>query len=184
MKVVEHEDERLLLRDQTKEAADRAMGAVALIGDGPTGAVRACQRWQHLSELRGQLVVPGLLAGEVLRDDVCVQSVDPNAEGHLALELGGGAGEHHVSPLLGSSPQLPKQSRLADARLSLDRNVGRPALGERVERRLEMLELSFAPNQCGGGAGLRVHRWASIRQATPLAKMLAEGGQDAAEGTA
>ena len=98
------------------------------------------------------------MLGEVLRDHIRVEGVDPDAERHLALELGGSAREHDVAALLGARAELCEQARLADARLAFQSDVGRPAIAESVERRVELLELGLASNES----------WCLSRPAGPL----------------
>ena len=157
VQVVQHQHERPLVGYQAQEATDRAMGPVALVRDGRRGAVGSLQRREHLGELGAQLLIPGLVLGEVLRDHVRVEGIDPDAERHLALELGGSAREHDVAALLGARAELSKEARLADARLPLQSDVSRPVVVESVERRVELLELGLASNERGACPGLRVH---------------------------
>ena len=109
VQVVQHQHERPLVGYQAQEATDRAMGPVALVRDGRRGAVGSLQRREHLGELGAQLLIPGLVLVEVLRDHVRVERIHPHAERHLALELGRRPGEHHVAALLGARAQLSRR---------------------------------------------------------------------------
>ena len=88
-----------------------------------------------------------------MRRDVAIERIDEGAEGEVALELRCGAGEDNVPPRLRAPAQLSEQPRLADARLSLDRQAGRLAPVQRVKHLLEASQLSLAPDH-----RLRVHR--------------------------
>ena len=126
VQVVEHEHQRLGVGQQLQQRADRAVGAVALVGDAPrrrrSRAAATGSTWPSSSS---QLGVPGLVAAQVLRGHVGVERVDPHAERHVALELGRGAGQHEVAALLGARAQLGQQPGLADARLALQRDARR-----------------------------------------------------------
>jgi hypothetical protein len=91
---------------------------------------------------------------EVLRDDVGIERIHPDAERHLALELRRRAGQHHMAACLGPRAQLAQQACLADAGLSLERHVDGTALAEHVQGRLEVSELAVATDDPRrGGTG-------------------------------
>jgi hypothetical protein len=92
VQVVELDHERPLLGEQLEEPPHRAVRAVALVRD-RSAAVGATQRRQDAAQLARQVGVPAL----PLRRDVVVERVDEHAVRQLALELGGGAGEHQVA---------------------------------------------------------------------------------------
>ena len=126
------------------------MRSVALVGDRSAGAVAARPHGRDdLGELVHELGAPRLVEVELLRGDVRIERVDPDAERQVALELRRRAGEHEEAALLGAAAQLGEQVRLADARLALDRDAGRRPGRQRVERRVELLELGLAPDRCG-----------------------------------
>ena len=155
VQVVEHEHERLRIGDQAQQAADRAVRSVALVRQRSV-AIRVLQGREHLTQLDRQLGVPALALVEALRDDVRVQGVNPDAERQLALELGGGAGKHHVPASLRALLKLLEQASLADAGLAFERQAAGAAIVQYVQRRLEMSELSLAPDD---GAGGGFHVW-------------------------
>jgi hypothetical protein len=64
---------------------------------------------------------------QLMRGDIAVERIDEGTEGEVALELRCGAGEDNLPPRLRAPAQLREQPRLADARLSLDRQAGRLA---------------------------------------------------------
>jgi hypothetical protein len=156
MQVVEDEHERLRVREQGQQRLDRVVGAIALVGDRRGARARATHRREDRAELARQRVVPAAEGVEVLRGEVRVEGIDPHAERHVALELGRRAAEHEMAALVGPRAQLVEQAGLADARLPLDREVARRALVERVERRLDPLDLRLAPDD-PAGAGGNVH---------------------------
>ena len=132
MQVVEDQQQRSQLAEQP---ADRAVHAMALV------AARgvAAHRRQHAGEV-------AIL--ELLRGDVGVQRVDPDAVGPVALELGARAGEDHVAARLSPRAELGEHARLADPRLPLDRHA--PA-GAQI--RVEPRELRAAADDRIQGTG-------------------------------
>ena len=90
----------------------------------------AAERRQH----------PGEVAVlELLRGGVRIERVDPHAIRPVALELGARADEHDVAVRHRAGAQFGQQSRLADARLALDRDA---VAG--LQRLLELGELGAA----------------------------------------
>ena len=80
-----------------------------------------------------------------------VERVDPDRERQLALELGAAAGEHEVpAARRARSAQLGQQPRLADPRLAPHDDAARAAAPERVEGRLEPLELARPADEVRG----------------------------------
>jgi hypothetical protein len=73
--------------------------------------------------------------------DVCVKSIDPDAERQITLDLGRRPGQHQAAPHLGAIAQLTEQTRLADSGLALQRHADQAALRQGIERRIEQLEL-------------------------------------------
>ena len=124
VQVVEHEHERPVAR-RAARAARAPRGARGSARRRPLRSRRRrpSQRREDLAELGDELGVPAVLEVELLRGDVGVERVDPDAERQVALELGRRAGEHEVAALLGAAAQLGEQPRLADARLALDRDA-------------------------------------------------------------
>ncbi len=121
------------------------MDAVALVGERGVGRVSvAAQRRQHAGELVEQRGVPFAL--RLLGGHVGVERVDPDAERHVALELGGEPAEHEVAARFGACAQLGQQARLADPRLAFEREARQRAVRERVERAVEPRELRLASN--------------------------------------
>ena len=121
----------------SSSAAHRAVRAVALVGDGATVARRSAQRGQDAGQLGQQLGVPAVVA-RVLRGDVGVERVDPDAERQVALELRRRAGQHEVAALLRALAQLARAaaSCRSPARPRALRHAA-PPLREGVQRRLE-----------------------------------------------
>jgi hypothetical protein len=128
VQVVQHEHQRVGVRNQPEQLAHGAMSAVALVRDGARRAVAAPQRGQQLPQLGAQLRGPGGVLVEVLGGHVSVEGVHPDAERQLPLELGGRSGQHDVPPALGPVAQLAEQARLADTGFALDRDTARAAL--------------------------------------------------------
>src|SRR6185369_7320063 len=94
-----------------------------------------------LRELVDGVRIPFVFEVELLRRDVRIERVDPDAEGQIALELGRRSSQHDAAALLGEAAQLGEQARLADARLALDGDAHRSVSRQRIERSLELLEL-------------------------------------------
>ena len=69
-----------------------------------------------LGQLVDLLGAPEAVQVELLRGDVCIQRVDPDAERQLSLELRRRAGEHEEAVRLGAAAQRAEQVCLADAR--------------------------------------------------------------------
>ena len=106
------------------------MGAVALVGDRTDGRSGwASERREDLRELGDRLGVPCGLQAQLLRGDVCVESVDPDAERQIALELRRRTRQHEPATFLGAIAQLGEQARLADAGLALDGHADRALVG-------------------------------------------------------
>jgi hypothetical protein len=134
-----------------QQHADRAVGAVALVGDRvANGRGGTSQRGEDLGELLHQLGIPRRVQVELLGGDVGVQRVRPNAEWQVALELRRGSRQDQAASLLGTAAQLGKQARLADAGLALHRHAGQRPRRHRLERRFELPELRFAPDRPPG----------------------------------
>ena len=143
VQIIEQQHQRSIGREQLEQLPHRSVSAVSLVSDrvGRSGPSRARHRRQHAGELSDRLAVPRLLQAELLRGDVSVESVDPDAERQIALELGRRPGQHETAPRLGAIAQLTEQARLADSRLALQRHADQAALRQRVECRIEQLEL-------------------------------------------
>ena len=97
------------------------------------------------------MVLPDGLQDSGLKGaDVVVERVEEYAEGQVALELGGTAGEHQMSAFLGARAQLGEEAGLADPGLPnhCDNRSGSPRHG--VQHALERLEFGVAPDQMGG----------------------------------
>ena len=84
---------------------------------------------------------------QLVRADVGVERVDPDAVGEVALELGGGAREDEVALRLGPLAQLAQEPRLADPRVAGDGQARQAILLEGAERLPELLELGLPPDQ-------------------------------------
>ena len=157
MQVVERQDERALVGQVLEQAPHRPVHAEPLVGErAGRRRARAAQRRQDGGQLVDQARLAALAQLVLLGGDVGVQRVDPDAEGQLALELGGGAGQHQEAALLGAPAQLAQQLRLADPRLALDGQEAGRALAERVQRGVEASQLGLAPDG-RPGAGVRGH---------------------------
>ena len=154
VEIVQHDHERPLVCEELEQPAHRAVGSVALVGNRCRGAVAARSDGRdHAGELLHELRAPAIAEVELLRGDVGVERVDPDAERQVALELRRRAGEHQAPRLLGVATKHGEQMRLADARLALHRDAGGRAGGQAVERRAQLLELELAPD---GPSGARV----------------------------
>ena len=152
VQVVEHEDERPLRGEEPEQAADGPVRPVALVGErGRARVAGAAQGREDAGELREELCVPVAVQPEVLRGDVRVERIRPDAERQLALELRRRAREDQAAPVLGTAPQLGEQARLADPGLALDGEAGGASPVQRVERQLELCELVVAPHGRPGG---------------------------------
>ena len=84
---------------------------------------------------------------EILRYDVRIEGVHPDAERHLALELRRGARQHHVPAALGQRTELVEHARLADAGLPLERHIRGLAPAQGIENRLERSALILAADE-------------------------------------
>ena len=148
MEVVEYDHQRLLAREQLEQPPDGAMRAVAFVRNGLVGAVAAGSRGRNdLRELVHQLDAPRPAEVELLRGDVRIQRVHPDAERQVAFELSCGAGEHQEAAILGVAPQRGEQVCLADARLALHHDTGRCFGRKDVEGLIELRELELAPDR-------------------------------------
>ncbi len=153
VQVVEHEHERPVRGEQLEQRADRAVHAVALVGEAVARRpLRRRRARQDAAELARQLGAPRRVGAQLLRGDVGVERVDPDAERQVALELGRRAAEHEVPALLGAFAQLAEQARLADPGLALDRDAGPFSPRQRVQGHLDLVELAMAPHQRAGAA--------------------------------
>ena len=143
MQIIEHQHQRPIGREQLEQLPHCSVRAVALVSDrvDRSGPGWARHRRQHAGELADRLAVPYVLQAQLLRGDVCVESVDPDAERQIALELGRRPGQHEAAPRLGAIAQLTEQPRLADSRLALQRHADQAALRQRIECRIEQQEL-------------------------------------------
>src|SRR6266511_3048941 len=129
---------RTIGREQLEQLAHCTVGAVALVCDGCPGSVgRAAQRGEDV----GELVGPTVVQAELLRGDVRVERVDPEAERQVALELGRRPRQDEVTAILGTTAQVREQTRLADAGLALHGGADRLPARQRVERVVELPEL-------------------------------------------
>jgi hypothetical protein len=141
------------------------VGPVALVGERRRGRPAvASQRRQDPDELAEQLGVAIGVQAEVLRGDVRVERIRPDAERQLALELRGGAGEDEVLALVGERPQLREQARLADARLAVDGQPPGTARLEVVERAGQLRELRVAPEKRSSAEVVRGGRPPTLRR--------------------
>ena len=128
------------------------MSAEALVRERRIGfPARPPQARQHARELVKQLGSPAVLVTWLLGGHVGIERIRPDAERHVALELGGRAGQHQVAAPLPALAQLGEQPRLADSGLALGAEVRRAAVRQRVECPLELIELCLAPNGFSGG---------------------------------
>src|SRR5438067_2481377 len=115
VEVVEDQDNRLGFTEDREERPHRPVGPEALLseyrrapgrqwleyrqGDGQLGSSMPGQVFQALGREPGQVVVDG---------------IDKDAEGKLALVLGGTPAEHETVTLLGADLQLLEQACLSD----------------------------------------------------------------------
>ncbi len=139
------------------------MSAVALVGEHRVRAAPGpAHRRQHARQLVEQVGVPAALDARILGRDVGVERVDPDAEGHVALELRRRSGQHEAASLLGAPVELGEQVRLADPRLALDRQAGeRLAIREGGQRALDQVQLGLPPD------GLLMHDRHLTSEPTP-----------------
>jgi hypothetical protein len=135
VQVVEDQRQRLAAGDPLEQGAGGAVGPVALVDRGRLVGHR--QRGQHAAELGAQPRRHQLLG--ILGDDVGVERIGPQRERHVALELRGGAAQDQHPPLVRAPPQLRQQVGLADPRLTLHREAGRPAVPQLAEHQVQLL---------------------------------------------
>ena len=83
----------------------------------------------------------------VVRADVGVEGVDPDAVGEIALELGGGAGEDEAPLRLGPLAQLAQEAGLADPGVAGEGQAREAILVEGAEGHPELIELGLPPDQ-------------------------------------
>ena len=147
MQVVEDEDERITFGDQRQELPHGAMGAMALVAERRCGRpVPGLKRRQDPGGVEHEVRFAAGVRRELLRGDVGVQRLDPDAVGQVAFELGGGTREDEMAAVLRPPAQLGKQPGLADARLALDREAGERSGFEGREGGVELLELGPPPD--------------------------------------
>ncbi len=145
MEVVQHQHERARLREPLEQGAHRAVRPVALVRQrGPRLPAGAAEAGQHAGELVQQRGVPPVARGGLLGGHIRVEGVRPDPERNVALELGGRPGQHHVPARVRALAQLGEQASLADSGLALGADEGGRALGQRVERPFELIELCLA----------------------------------------
>ena len=150
--VVEHEDERPVAREQLEQRTDRAVRAVPLVRRRfPRASVRPSQRRDDLADLEREVRLPSVLEVELLGGHVGIECVHPGTERQLALELGRRAGEDERTCLLGTGSELGEQPCLADPGVALDRHARLRAGCQRLERRVEPIQLGLAPDRRRAG---------------------------------
>ena len=148
VQIVQHEHERPVVRQQLEQLANGAITPVALVGtrDALHG-VLSRQRGEHGCEVVAHIVGEPREALRLEPSQVVVECVDEDPERQVALELGGGAGEHELAALVRAAGELGEQACLADTRLANHLECGRPALGQLGESVLQTTELVDTPNQ-------------------------------------
>ena len=98
VEVVQHEHERVRIGQPLEQRPHGAVGPVALVRQRRIGLpARLPQAGQHAGQLVEQLGAPAVLGVGLLSGHVGVEGVCPDAERHVALELGGRAGQHQVA---------------------------------------------------------------------------------------
>ena len=141
VEVVEDDDQRAFPREELEQLAGGPVGAIPLVGNGATAARGGtAQGREDVVELSRVLRGPRLAELELLRGDVGVQGVGPDAERQVPLELRRRATENEVPALLRPTVQLREEMRLADPGLAVERDAVGPPRLEGVERRVDLLQ--------------------------------------------
>jgi len=142
VQVVEHEHEAVLRGERLQQRLDRPVRAIAVVGHG--GAVPGRL---HRREQARELGVEVRPEPQLVRPDVGVEGIDPDAVGEIALELGGGAREDEEPLRLGPVAQLAQEAGLADPGVPGDGEAREAILVEGAERLPELIELGLPPDQ-------------------------------------
>jgi hypothetical protein len=160
VEVVEHDHERFPPGENFQKRTDGPVRAVSLIRHRRVlFSALLSDRGKDSSELMEQAVVEVLTEAWILRGNVGIKRFDPHAEGHVALELRGRPDEHDVAAGLRPLAELLQETRLADSGLSFESDAGRRAGGHGFEPRIELFQLTRAPD---GLPGARRHRASSL----------------------
>jgi len=150
VKIVEHEDERLLHGEALDQLARRAMGTVALSRGGRLIRARLerPQGGEHSAELGQGFGLQAVEHPRSERLEVLVEGVDDQAEGQVALELGRAPPQRKAPPLLGPTEELGQERGLADTRFARDEHDLRRSRTPFVEYALEQIQLGMSANEC------------------------------------
>ena len=134
--------------ERLEQRAHRAVRAVALALQGlsPVAPERR-QGGEHAGELGEHVVAEALEPAWLQALDVRVDRVDEHAEGQVALELRGRAGQDEMALVVGAPRQLGEQVGLADPGRADDGQ--RPAVAVRGarQRRVHRLQLLQAAHE-------------------------------------
>ena len=109
--------------------------------------MRAVPGRLHRRQQARELGVEVRAEPQLVRADVGVEGIDPDAVGEVALELRGRAREDEVPLRLGPLAQLAQEAGLADPRVAGDGQAREAILVERAERLPELIELGLPPDQ-------------------------------------
>ncbi len=157
LEVVEDDHDRPLERERVEQHANRPVRAVALVLE----TRRAADLREHRGEL-GQLVADEPLQPVHAEErGVVGERVLPDAERHLALQLGCAAAEDQELARHRSRGQLVEQPRLADPAFAAERDHRVLAVIEPLQCFIQRRQLGPPPEECSGHETQSIPREAS-----------------------
>jgi hypothetical protein len=146
--VVQHQNQRPRPREPLEEITDRTMAAIALVlGRDLAVLSERPQRWEHVRELRANLVVESGKPLRVQAAKVFIERIDENGERQVSLEFRRRPAEHEVPAGLGASGELSQKTCLADPRFARDLDCAWAPSIELVEQVLDRIEFVGASDE-------------------------------------
>ncbi len=156
VQVVEHEHQPTRCREAIEQARDRPMGQVAL--DRGLRLTGRAQAREDRPELGAVAHAHPVETRFVDGGEVGVEGVDKYRERHLALELGGTAGQDEVTRLLTAGNQRAQKRGLADPRLPRDADQRGALVLKAFEGGVHRLELGPRPMSCSESTAKSNHK--------------------------
>ena len=152
--VVEDQHQRLRRREPLEQLPDRAVGAVALVLERDLARLGVLgERWQDARQLRPHVVLDRLEAARLEGADVLVERVHEDPEREVDLELRGTPGEDDLAGVVGERGELGDQPRLADSRLSEDRQRRRSRVRQPAHSTVQRVDFIDSSDELLGDRG-------------------------------
>ena len=178
--VVEHQRDRLRVRELLQKPTHRLVAPKPLFGDG--GRRRCVRVRRHRREDGCQLGAHLCQASGVQRRQMMIQRVQYDAERQVELVLGRPPLQHEHPPRLGDAAKRLQQGALADPRLTQERDDRGATVGGGIRGLLQRSQLALAAEHrgslgAGWGIGGGFSRWSPAASCETLSPWLIQDRQ-------